>query len=133
MITFTLEGRIPSKKNSKQIFQNKKTGKPFITSSKDFKLWNQAQSLQINLQKHKYDLPIKKCESITVKLFYGDLRGADNTNKVESIHDLLVDNGILEDDNWKVTGTTIQIPIYRKGKPGCEIIIQALDSLPVSS
>lgn len=127
IVTFYLDGRIPSKKNSKQIFQNTRTGKPFITTQKNYKAWHAVQSLQLNLQKSKYNLPIKKCEKIVVKLFYGDMRKSDNTNKVESIHDLLVDNGILEDDNWQVTGPTEQIPIYRKGEPGCEIIIQVAE------
>ena len=81
LLRFSLDGRIPSKKNSKSIFQNKRTGKPFITSSKDFKKWHEAQCLQLNLQKHQYELPIKKCESIEVRLYYGDLRKSDNTNK----------------------------------------------------
>ena len=127
IVTFYLEGRIPSKKNNNQIFRNKRTGRPFITSQESYKTWHAAQSLQLNLQKSKYKLPIKKCEKITVKLFYGDLRKADNTNKAESVHDLIVDNGILEDDNWFVTGITEQIPEYRKGKPGCEIIIRAIE------
>lgn len=124
IVKFYLDGSIPSKKNSKQIFQNRRTGKPFITTQKNYKIWHAAQSLQLNLQKSGKELPILKCEKITVKLFYGDLRKSDNTNKVESVHDLLVDCGILEDDNWFVTGTTEQIPEYRKGEPGCEIIIQ---------
>lgn len=134
IITFHLDGRIPSKKNSKQIFQNKRTGKPFITTQKNYKSWHTVQSLQLNLQKSKYNLPIKKCEKVTLKLFYGDYLVADNTNKADSIHDLLVDNGILEDDNWKVTGRTEQIPIYRKGQAGCEIIIQvAQTEIPESA
>lgn len=127
IVTFQLDGRIPSKKNSKRIFVNPRTKRPIIASQKNYMDWHAIQSLQLNLQKSKYDLPIKKCEKITVKLFYGDLRKADNSNKVESVHDLLVDNGILEDDNWQVTGRTEQIPEYRKGEPGCEIILQVID------
>ena len=49
----------------------------------------------------KVDLPIKKCDSVTVHLYYGTLAVKDNTNTVESVLDLLVDMGVLEDDNWQ--------------------------------
>lgn len=38
-MTFFIKGNVPSSKNSKQIFKNKKTGKTFITSSKTVKAY----------------------------------------------------------------------------------------------
>lgn len=82
---------------------------------------------QMNLQKvniKDIELPIKKCDYIHTTIFYGDLRGKDNTNVVESLHDLLVDAGIIIDDNWKITGETSQIPVFREKQPGASIIIK---------
>jgi len=123
-VYFELKGVIPPKKNSKQIFVNPRTKRLAVIPSKRHKEWHRHASLQLNVQKNNLDLPIKECEYIEVTIFYHEKRPRDNTNIVESIHDLLVDNGILSDDNWKVTGETRQIPVYRKGLPGCEITIQ---------
>lgn len=125
---FELDGNIPPKKNNPRIFPR---GKSFIRlPSKAHEKWHHAAGYQINLQKHDcpLDLPIKKCEYIEVHLFYGTLITKDNTNTVESVHDLLVDTGVLVDDSWQITGETRQIPHYRKGKPGCRIIIQVPDN-----
>ena len=126
IITFELTGRIPSKKNNKSIRFNRKTRKPFITSSDDYKKWHQYASLQINTQKSdikNVQFPIQKCDYIETTLFYGTKHRSDNTNKTESVHDLLVDMGVLQDDNWQITGRTTQIPIYREKEPGAEIVI----------
>jgi hypothetical protein len=126
IVVFELDGLIPSKKNSKQIFK-KKSGQRFITSSNAYKKWQQGAAYQINLQKSNFKktvFPIKKCVFIRVTLFFGDRKRADNTNKVESVHDLLVDTGIIADDDWQSTGVTTQIPEYREKKPGAYIVIE---------
>jgi len=126
IITFELTGRIPSKKNNKSIRFNPRTKKPFITSSKDYKKWHEYASLQINTQKSdikNVEFPIQKCDYIETTLFYGTKHRSDNTNKTESVHDLLVDMGVLQDDNWQITGRTTQIPIYREKEPGAQVVI----------
>lgn len=127
IITFDLDGTIPSKKNNKQMFRNRKTGKFFPASSNKYKEWHQGASLQISLQKNgikDVKFPIQKCISLDVTLLYGTKRRADNTNKAESVHDLLVDVGILQDDDWQTTGPTSQIPEYRERQPGAYIVIK---------
>jgi len=81
------------------------------------------QMATIKPLRHNGIIPVEKCRAIIVHLFYGNNLRKDNTNTVESVHDLLVDFGILKDDCHQVTGTTIQIPYYRKDKPGCRIEI----------
>jgi len=127
IVVFELDGLIPSKKNSKQMYKNRRTGKFFPASSDKYKQWQQTASYQINLQKSSHKLikfPIQKCKFIRVTLFFGTLGRADNTNKVESVHDLLVDTGIIADDDWQSTGVTTQIPEYRKNKPGAYIVME---------
>ena len=127
-IVFELDGNIPTKKNRPRIF---KRGKAFIRKpSLAHEKWHKAAGYQLKMQKHDcpIELPIKKCDNIIVHLYYGTLIVKDNTNTVDSVHDLLTDMGIIEDDNWKVTGETRQIPHYRKGNPGCKIIIKVSDN-----
>ena len=45
--------------------------------------------------------PIKKC-SIEMLFFAPDKRKTDLTNKAESIMDLLVENAVIEDDNYEI-------------------------------
>jgi len=128
-VTLELTGNIPSKKNSRI---NTKSGRSFPSPA--YREWHKLASNQLMVQlcqseeiRHGVEFPIEKCDNITVTFYYGTLRVKDNTNAVESVHDLLVDYGILKDDNWKVTGETRQIPIYRKGEPGAKIEIIITD------
>ena len=122
-IQFTLIGSIPSKKNGKEIRINRRTGSRFLASSDRHQAWHPVAAMQINTQKPAGFKTLEKCRRITVTIYYGDLRAKDNSNVIESIHDLLVDCGVIVDDNWKVTGPTLQIPVYRKKEPGAEILI----------
>jgi len=124
-ITIEMDGSIPPKKNSKQIFKAK-NGRTIISSSKRYKEWHNNTMYQLMLQKSKIDipLPIESCVSITTHLRYIDHRARDNTNAVESVHDILVDIGILKDDCWQVTGITSQIPCYDKEHPGATVVIE---------
>jgi len=92
----TLKGRIPSKKNSRII--NRKTGKSF--PSKNYQEWHKDASKQ--LQGRIPDEAIECTKKVTITFYAPDKRKYDLTNKAESIMDLLVDNKILEDDNYQV-------------------------------
>jgi len=93
-IKITLYGRIPSKKNSKQIITRGK--KRFLIPSEHYKLWHEAQGWQLKKVKIK---GINNCK-IEMVFYPPDKRTTDLTNKAESVMDLLVDNQILVDDNW---------------------------------
>jgi len=92
-----LKGRIPSKKNSKYLVY--RGGRPYFIPSPAYKLWHEEQSWVI--KKCRPKTPIEKCD-VTLIFYAPDRRAADLTNKAESIMDLLVDNGIIKDDNWFV-------------------------------
>lgn len=120
-IIFDIEGNIPPKKNSRI---NTRSGRSF--PNKRYTEWLRLAGQQVREQSRHVKnviLPIDKCESVTCILYYSELRRKDNSNTVESIHDMLVDFGVLKDDCWQVTGMTSQIPVYRKGLPGAKIII----------
>ena len=95
-----IRGDVPSKKNNKQIFVNKRTGKPFISSSKSHKLWHKGAMLQLQSFRRQY----ARLDEMRVKFFPSTARKFDLSNKFESIADLLVDAKILEDDNNGVLG-----------------------------
>jgi Holliday junction resolvase RusA-like endonuclease len=94
----TIHGSTPSKKNNKQIFINRKTGKRFITSSESYKTWHSHALMQVKGRpdKHRFGrTPV----SIVIDFVVENLRPWDLSNKVESVMDLLVDAGVIEDDN----------------------------------
>ncbi len=133
-IVLELEGNIPSKKNSRQVLRPYsrfgRSQKRVYAPSDAYKGWHEYAKLQLMKQlgdndnlRHSNLLPITKCQSITVEIFYGNDRRRDNTNVVESVHDLLVDYVILKDDCWQITGETRQIPVFRHREPGCRITI----------
>jgi hypothetical protein len=90
-----ISGRIPSKKNSKIMIC--RGPRPILLPSAAHKAWHTEQSYKLK----KIKTPIEKC-TITANFYAPDNRATDLSNKWESIGDLLVDNGILKDDNWNV-------------------------------
>jgi len=74
---------------------------PVLLPSSDYRKW-QKDALD-QLTKHR--IPKKKLTDvswISVIFFAPDNRKFDLSNKFESIADLLVDYGLLEDDNYSV-------------------------------
>ncbi len=49
--------------------------------------------------KHRNAIPLRVRCTVDIKFFAHDARRFDLTNKAESVMDLLVDAGIIEDDN----------------------------------
>jgi len=95
MLQIVLKGRIPSKKNSKMMVC--RGSRPMLLPSANYTAWQKEQSLCLKGLK-----PVVGIESISIVFYAPDKRPTDLTNKAESIMDLLVDNGIIEDDNWFV-------------------------------
>lgn len=98
-------GRAKSKKNNKQIFRTK-AGKPFITSSKDFKGWAVYASCHMIRSKkvETIDYPI----NVSVKMYYSNKKHQqDVDNVLASVFDVLQDCAIIKNDNliYSVDGT----------------------------
>lgn len=87
---------LPSKKNSKQLRKNFKTGKTFISSSDKYHIWEEW--FVRDIQSLWYTLG--KVQSATFTFWAPNKRKFDLTNKAESINDGLVKAGFLEDDNY---------------------------------
>lgn len=132
ILRFFYEGNTPSKKNQKQIFKGK-NGRPFISASSEHKAWHKAAAVLMAFQRSRHTgvrFPLPRCSKVIAILYYEDRRRRDSSNTFESIMDLLVDAGIIEDDNWLLTGPTGQFPQLRPGRPGWEIQLHVADPAP---
>lgn len=119
MVKLVITGRIPSKKNS--TWTRIIRGNPIRLPSNKYLAWNKEASVQLMAQKAK---PIATPCTIELLFYYPDNRSADNTNKAESVHDLLVDNNIIEDDSWQHIPVTIQRSMgVDKLNPRVEILL----------
>lgn len=114
----TVKGRIPSKKNSRNLFR--RGGKLFNIPSKDYAAWHKLALLQIKIPKERTLVP----SMVTLSFWAPDKRTSDLTNKAESIMDLLVDAKVIEDDNWWVIKEVkLQFMGVDKENPRCEILL----------
>jgi Holliday junction resolvase RusA-like endonuclease len=100
VVKLTITGDVPSKKNSKQIIYVR--GRPLIIPSKNHKDWH-TQAISQLLAKRPAKRQIKGNIEIVELIFYpSNKRLFDLSNKAESILDLLVDAGVIEDDNYSI-------------------------------
>lgn len=107
----TILGRIPSKKNSRI---NTRSGRSFPSSK--YTAWHKDASLQIRDAKQITE------KNILLEFYMPDNRRTDLTNKAESVMDLLVDNNLLADDSWQITGdVTLRCLGVDKENPRVEI------------
>lgn len=88
----TIKGRIPAKKNSRI---NTRSGRSFPSTK--YTEWHKDASFQI-----KGTEKIPNGSFIFMHFYLPDNRRTDLSNKAESVMDLLVDNGVIEDDCWQV-------------------------------
>jgi len=115
-----IKGRIPSKKNSRNIFV--RGGRPINVPSKQYVIWHKDAMLQMS--NYRGVGVVENIERVELFFYAPDKRKYDLTNKAESIMDLLVDFGTIEDDNCEVIK---DIRIFSRGvekeNPRCEIDI----------
>jgi hypothetical protein len=113
-----VKGRIPSKKNSRNLFV--RGGKLFNIPSKEYAAWHRGALIQLNPFKDR----TIKWTSCRLSFWAPDKRAADLSNKTESIMDLLVDAKIIEDDNWWIIKKlTLEFAGVDKENPRCEITL----------
>lgn len=124
MLKFTIPLAPISKKNSQRILINRKTGKPFIMPSAAYKDYEREAMLFIPRGVY-IDKPVNvKC------LFYMPTRRkVDLTNALEAIDDILVNAGLLADDNYTIVeshdGSRV---FYDKDNPRTEIYITGVNN-----
>lgn len=120
----TVPGDVPSLKNSKQIFYDRRKKRHFITSSNRYKKWIAEKQGTLFTQFAGYKL---SGFPITVELtfwFSRDIRH-DLDNAAGGIMDLLVSEGILPDDNCNyVNKLILNYGGLDRKNPRCEIKFQ---------
>jgi hypothetical protein len=117
-LKLVVRGRIPSKKNSRNIFV--RGGRICNIPSTKYAAWHKAALEQLIDYSGS---PITKC-TIELSFYAPDKRGTDLTNKAESIMDLLVDREIIEDDNWWIVDRVcLMFKGVDKRNPRCEVSI----------
>lgn len=124
MIKFTVKLPPVSKKNSQRILVNRATGRPFISPSKQYKEYEKAAMWFIPKPKEPINEPVNvKC------IFYMPTkRKVDLTNLLESIDDVMVKAGLLEDDNFSIiAGHDGSRVTYDKESPRTEVEITKIE------
>lgn len=126
-LRFVYHGIIYSKKNSKQIIRNSRTGRPMLISSK------QAQKMErdivTQLSEQNARKPLKTpldCECrVSITIYQPDRRRRDLDNQATSLLDGLVDAAILLDDkNSIVTEIHVKNGGVDKSDPRAEIEVE---------
>lgn len=93
IVELTLDGSIPSKKNSRI---NRGDGKSF--PSKKFVQWQNDALKQVRIQtNHRFLKPVQ----IEVIIYFATLTKADLDNRLTSILDMLVESLLIRDDKWQ--------------------------------
>lgn len=123
-IKISIPVRPVTKKNSQQIITNPKTGRPFIIPSKQFRDFEKEckpYMLQI-----KNEIGVIKYPVNVQCIFYVDRKlKYDLTNLLEAIDDVLVNYGILLDDNRDILAAHDGSRVfYDKFNPRIEITIE---------
>lgn len=117
-----LHGRTPSKKNSRRVLLVR--GRILYAPSKDYEQWRHDNLLMLKIQKIQ---PISDIDHVHIKIYPPTRRAADATNKAESVMDILVDAGIIEDDNWYIVPKVIcEFIEVDKSNPRAEVIIEGI-------
>jgi Holliday junction resolvase RusA-like endonuclease len=112
-----------SKKNSEQIFINKKTHKPFVSQSELYKEFERNCAYFLNKYQSNISYPINlKCT-----FYVKDKRKRDIVNLLNAMQDILVKYNVIADDNYNIVqsvdGSRI---IYEKGREETIIEIEEI-------
>lgn len=118
-VVLVFEGRTPSKKNRYRIGVGRlfKDGKTVA--------WEKHAAIALIAQSAAWvgrGAPFRTSR-VAMRFTYGDKIRRDTINAAETVLDLLVKSGILEDDNWKVMPSLELTGAYEKGVDRCVVEI----------
>lgn len=97
----TYQGVIYSKKNSKSIIKNRRTGKPMIVASKRAKDMEKNMASEFSIQRGGHSV-INTPSSVCMKLYRKDNIKRDLDNVATSVLDGLVRGEVIADDNYSI-------------------------------
>lgn len=115
-MTITLNDRVISKKNSKQLFRS--GGRTIISTSKAYKLWHTNAIYQLLPWRPK--TPLAGPISLSLHFHLKGKIDADLDNLTASICDVLTDAGVIEDDKQ-----IVEMHLYKiAGSPDFRTVIE---------
>lgn len=124
-IKYTIPLAPISKKNHQRIFRNSRTGRPFVMPSEAYSRYENESAWYLKPRPEK---PIQSRVEVEALFYMPTHRRVDLTNLLESIDDILVHCGILEDDNCNIIvshdGSRV---LYDKENPRTEITIREIE------
>ena len=124
MLKFTMYGNPITKKNSQRILLAH-NGRPFIMPSKQYEQYRLDCLRQIEGDNKRM---ISERVNVKYSFYMQTLRKVDLTNLEESLDDILVDAGVLADDNSRiVAGHDGSRVLYSKENPRVEIEIEEME------
>lgn len=97
----TYQGVVYSKKNSKSIITNRRTGKPMIIASKRAKDMEKNMASEFSTQRGEHST-INRPSSVCMKLYHKDNIKRDLDNVATSVLDGLVRGNVIDDDNYDI-------------------------------
>ena len=99
--SYIFRGEAASKKNSRRIVTVR--GRPVPIPSKKYVAW-EKYARQVILSTGRPETPFPAA-TLTIRIYHGDMVRRDTNNSTQGIQDVLVDMGVIEDDNWMVIGS----------------------------
>lgn len=127
-LTFTIPGAPITKKNSQQILTNRKTGRPFIMPSKQYKDYEKMALAHLTSVKVVQTEPIEEQVNMRCMYYMPTRRKTDLCNLLEATCDILVGAGVLADDNSSiVVGHDGSRVLYDKENPRVEVCITSAE------
>lgn len=97
----TYQGVVYSKKNSKSIIKNRRTGRPMIVASKKAKDMEKNMAREFSTQRGERSA-INRPSSVHMKLYRKDNIKRDLDNVATSVLDGLVRGNVIADDNYGI-------------------------------
>lgn len=114
-----------TKKNHQRILINKATGKPFVSTSLQYKQYEEGALWFVP---HEPGKTIDYRVNIECRFYMPTRRRVDLTNLLESIDDIMVKAGLLEDDDSNViAGHDGSRVLYDKEHPRTEVRITKME------
>lgn len=120
LLKFTIPLAPITKKNSQRIIVNKRTNRPIIIPSKQYEQYSKDCGYFIKRPRKPIDVPV----NVKAIYYMPTKRKTDITNLHEALHDVLVEYGVLKDDNYNIIAATdgSRVKIDRKN-PRTEVEI----------
>ena len=124
-LTLTLPGNPVTKKNSQRILKNSKTGAAFVAPSSNYIYYRNCSIIHIKRLMRGYTMqPLSVPVNVCILYYMDTRRRVDLVNLQEASLDILVDAGILADDNSSIVASMDGSRVlYDKDNPRAEISI----------